>query len=490
MDHPVSDLNRPLAVPETLERARQLLAAGQSDQAETLCRQALLSAPDNGEILHALATIAAQRGDVARAVALLERATGTPSPPAEVFGFLCQLYRSLGRHDEARRAGREALRRPGHSARSAFNLAMVQVESKEFEEATTCLLHALALDPSFAPARLELGHVLLRNGEFKAGWQEYEWRFRLDHARDVLPKIKAPQWNGMRLPHGRILLIGDQGYGDTIQFARYIPLVSERVAEVVLGCCQELLPLISQLPGIHSAFVRWEDIPGFSVFCPLSSLPYVFGTELATVPGTTPYLKADPQKVARWSGRIRSAVGDTAFKVGIAWAGRPSHPNDRARTLRWSQLLPLTRIPGVALVALQKEIPASDRAEFPAGLGALDLSGELGDFGDTAAVIEACDLVVTIDSSAAHLAGALGKPVWLMLPWVPDWRWLLDREDSPWYPTLRLFRQPSRGDWTSTIARVAQELAALPRARQSGPAIAPAASPGGLPPIFRSQVPA
>jgi hypothetical protein len=225
--------------------------------------------------------------------------------------------------------------------------------------------------------------------------------------------------------------------------------LTQRVGEVVLGCCQELLPLISQLPGIHSSFVRWEDIPGFSMFCPLSSLPHVFGTELETIPASTPYLKADPEKVAAWSQRIRTAIGDGALKVGIAWAGRTTHPNDRARTLRWSQLLPLTRIPGVALVALQKEIPAVDRAEFPGGLGALDLSAELGDFGDTAAVIEACDLVVTVDSSAAHLAGALGRPAWVMLPWVPDWRWLLDREDTPWYPTLRLFRQPSRGDWTS-----------------------------------------
>ena len=489
MDHPVSDLSRPAGIPETLERARELLAAGQPEQAEALCRQALLTAPDHAEVLHALATIAAQRGEVARAIVFLERAAGTLNPPAEVFGFLCQLYRSAGRHDEARNAGREALRRPGHSARSAFNLAMVQVESKEFAEATTCLLHALALDPNFPPARLELGHLLLRKGEFKAGWLEYEWRFRLEHTRDALPKINAPQWNGMRLPNGRILLIGDQGYGDTIQFARYIPWVAQRVGEVVLGCCQELLPLISQLPGIHSAFVRWEDIPGFSVFCPLSSLPHVFGTELEGIPGATPYLKADPQKVARWSERIRGAVGDGKLKVGIAWAGRPSHPNDRARTLRWSQLQPLTEIPGVALIALQKEVPASDRAEFPNGLGVLDLSAELGDFGDTAAVIECCDLVITIDSSAAHLAGALAKPAWVMLPWVPDWRWLLDREDTPWYPTLRLFRQPSRGDWTSTIARVGQELAALQRAGR--PVAASAATSGSrLPPIFRSQVPA
>ena len=489
MGRPVADLGGQAAIPEALERARQLVAAGQLDQADALCRQALLAAPDHGEILYTLATIAAQRGDVARATVLLERAAGSPSASPEVFGFLCQLYRVLGRQEEARRAGREALRRPGHSARSAFNLAMVQVESREFEEATTCLLHSLALDPNFPPARLELGHLLLRKGEFKAGWLEYEWRFRLEHTREALPKINAPQWNGMRLPHGRILLIGDQGYGDTIQFARYIPRVGERVGEVVLGCCQELLALISQLPGIHRSFVRWEDIPGFSVFCPLSSLPHVFGTELETIPGATPYLKADPAKVARWSARIRAAIGDSPLKVGIAWAGRTSHPNDRARTLRWSQLLPLTRIPGVALVALQKEVPAADRAEFPGGLGALDLTAEIDDFGDTAATIENLDLVVSVDSSAAHLAGALAKPCWVMLPWIPDWRWLLDREDTPWYPSLRLFRQPSRGDWAATISRVANELAAVQRAGREALS-RPAPSANSMPPIFGSQVPA
>jgi Tfp pilus assembly protein PilF len=489
MDHPVSDPTRPTTVPEAVERARQLFAAGQLDQADALCRQTLLAAPDHGELLQMLANIATRRGEVARAIVLLERAAISPNASPEVFGALCRLYRVHGRLDDARTAGREAMRRPGHSASSAFNLAMVHVESREFEDAATHLLHALAIDPNFAAARLELGHVLLRNGEFKAGWLEYEWRFRLEHTRDVLPKINAPQWNGMRLPRSRILLIGDQGYGDTIQFARYIPWVAERVGEVVLGCCQELLPLISQLPGIHSSFVRWQDIPGFSVFCPLSSLPHVFGTELETIPGSVPYLKADPAKVARWSARIRAAVGDTALKVGIAWAGRPSHPNDRARTLRWLQLQPLTRIPGVALVALQKEIPAVDRSEFPVGFGALDLSAELDDFGDTAAVIENLDLVVTIDSSAAHLAGALAKPTWVMLPWVPDWRWLMDREDTPWYPTLRLFRQPAHGDWAATIARVAQELVAVQRAGREA-LLRPASSASGLPPIFRSHVPA
>ncbi len=315
MDHPVSDLSRPAAIPETLQHARQLAAAGQLDQAEGLCRQALLAAPDHADVLQTLAHIASQRGEGARAIVFLERAAGTPNPSGDVFGSLCHLYRAQGRYDEARNSGREAMRRPGHSARSAFNLAMVHVDSREFDEATTCLLHALALDPNYAPARLELGHVLLRMGEFKAGWLEYEWRFRLDHTRDALPKINAPQWNGMRLPRGRILLIGDQGYGDTIQFARYIPWVGRRVGEVVLGCCQELLPLISQLPGIHSSFVRWEDIPGFSVFCPLSSLPYVFGTELDTIPGSTPYLRptrrgspAGPSAFARRSATTRSRL--------------------------------------------------------------------------------------------------------------------------------------------------------------------------------------
>jgi hypothetical protein len=488
MGQDIADLAGQAAIPQSLERARQLAAAGQLDQADAICRQALLAAPDHGDVLHALATIAVQRGDGARAIVFLERAAANPAGSPEIFGSLCHLYRLQGRYDDARKMGQEALRRPGHSARSAFNLAMVLVESREFEEATTVLLHTLALDPEFAPARLELGHILLRNGEFKAGWLEYEWRFRLDHTRDVLPKISAPQWNGMRLPRGRILLIGDQGYGDTIQFARYIPQVGERVGEVVLGCCQELLALISQLPGIHRSFVRWEDIPGFSVFCPLSSLPYVFGTELETIPAATPYLKADPEKVGRWSARIRTAIGDSPLKVGISWAGRTSHPNDRARTLRWSQLLPLTRIPGVALVALQKEIPAADRAEFPGGLGALDLTAEIDDFGDTAAIIESLDLVVSVDSSAAHLAGALAKPCWVMLPWMPDWRWLLDREDTPWYPSLRLFRQPSRGDWAATVSRIANELAAVQRAGRE--ALSTPASSSRIPPIFGSQVPA
>src|SRR5579885_1038900 len=413
MPEPLAALGGQAALAETVERARQVLAAGQLDQAETLFRQALSLAPDQPEILHALANIASQRGDIARAAVFLERAAGSPTASPEIFGFLCQVYRVQGRLNAALAAGMEAMRRV--RARAAFNLGMAQVEARAFEEATNSLLHALALDPNFAPARLELGHLLLRNGEFKAGWIEYEWRFRLDHTRDSLPKINAPQWNGMRLPRGRILLIGDQGYGDTIQFARYIPWVTERVGEVVLGCCQELLPLISQVPGIHSSFVRWEDIPGFSAFCPLSSLPGVFGTEVNTIPAPTPYLSADPAKVARWSARIRSAVGDGPLKVGIAWAGRPSHPNDRMRTLRWSQLQPLTRVPGVALVALQKDIPASDRAEVPGGLGALDLSTEIGDFADTAAIIESLDLVITIDSSAAHLAGALSKPAWVLL---------------------------------------------------------------------------
>jgi len=465
MDQSAADTVRQSSLAEALERARQLIRAGNPGEADSLCRQLLIATPDHPDILHVLGTIALQKGEPARAIVLLERAALDPGASPEVYGFLCQLYRGEGRMGEALAAGREALKRRGHSPRAAFNLAAVHVESKEFDEATNCLLHALALDPNFAPARLELGHLLLRKGEFKAGWMEYEWRFRLDHTRDALPKINAPQWNGMRLPQGRILLIGDQGYGDTIQFARYIPRVAERVRDVVVGCCHELLPLISTVPGIMDCFVRWEDIPGFSVFCPLSSLPGVFGTEPDTIPASVPYLKVPPAKLSHWSARLAAAVGDRALRIGVAWAGRPSHPNDRARTLHWAQLLPLTRIPGVTLISLQKEIPATDRVAFPSGIAALDLTAELEDFADTAAVIENLDLVVTIDSSAAHLAGALGKPVWVVLPWVPDWRWMLDREDSAWYPTMRLFRQPSRGDWTSVIAQVARELEALARER-------------------------
>jgi tetratricopeptide (TPR) repeat protein len=451
------DQNVPLQTPapETLERIRQLIQSEQLAEADRVCRQVFRTGPDDVEILLSLARFASQNGEDQRATLLCEQAVATGRAGPGTYTFLCNLYRHDGRLEEALEMGRRALKLPGVAKGAPFILALVHRDLHEFDEAAHYLLEALALDSDYADARLELGQLLLRIGEFEAGWIEYEWRFAVDNMRGVLPKLDAPQWNGMRLPKDRILLIGDQGYGDTIQFARYIPRVRERVQEVLVACSRELLPLISGIPGIKECFVDWEHVPSsFGAYSTLSGLPRIFETKRNSIPTGVPYLKVDPAKVKRWSNRLLAAVDNRSLRVGVVWAGRPSHPDDRRRSLKWTQLRPLTRLKGVALISLQKEIPALDRPAFPGGSSVLDLSAELGDFGDTAAVIENLDLVVTVDSSVAHLAGALAKPVWVMLPWLPDWRWMLDRDDSPWYPTLRLLRQHRLGDWSEVIARV------------------------------------
>jgi tetratricopeptide (TPR) repeat protein len=454
MDQYVPHTTLQAPAPEALEHIRQLIQSKQLAEADRVCRQVFRTGPDDVEILLSLAAFATQNGEDQRATLLLEQGVATGQAGPGLYTFLCNLYRHDGRLEEALEMGRRALKLPGIAEGAPFHLALVHRDLHDFDEAAHYLLQALALDSNYADARLELAHLLLRKGDFEAGWIEYEWRFAVENMRGVLPKLNVPQWNGMRLPKDRILLIADQGYGDTIQFARYIPRVRERAEEILVACSQETLPLISTIPGVKECFVDWDDVPSYGVYCTLSGLPRIFETKRDSIPAGVPYLKVDPAKVKRWSDRLMAAVGNRLLRVGVVWAGRPGHPDDRRRSLRWTQLLPLTRLKGVALISLQKQIPTRDRPAFPGGSSVLDLSAELRDFGDTAAVIENLDLIVTVDSSVAHLSGALAKPVWVMLPWLPDWRWMLDRDDSPWYPTLRLVRQHRLGDWSEVIARV------------------------------------
>jgi hypothetical protein len=330
------------------------------------------------------------------------------------------------------------------------NYALALIDAGETDTAAACLVRAIGLDPSLANAHLALGELLLARGEMAPGWLEYEWRNRLEAARGTMPPVTSAAWNGMRLPRGRLLLVGDQGYGDTIQFARYIPLAAERCAEVVLACSPALAPLLAALPGVGQCHTRWDTIPGHAAHARLSSLPGLFGTELATIPAPIPYLLADPARVERWRDRVRASSG---LRIGIAWRGRPTHPNDHRRSMPLAAFATLAAIPGVELVSLQPELaevdrPAADR------IGLLQPEG-LADFGDTAALIGLCDLIVTADTAVAHLAGALGAPVWVLLPMPADWRWLVGRDDSPWYPGARLFRQGRAGEWDEVIAAVA-----------------------------------
>jgi hypothetical protein len=259
-----------------------------------------------------------------------------------------------------------------------------------------------------------------------------------------------------------VLLVGDQGFGDSIQFARYIPMVAERCGAVVVGCSPELAPLIAPMPGVTSVHTRWDEIPRHIAHCLLSSLPGVLGTELHTIPANVPYLTAVPELKAAWQERLAPLRASGRKLVGIVWAGRPTHPNDGRRSLPLDALAPLAEVEGVQLVSLQKPVLARDAERF-AALGLTDWSAELTDFNQTLAMLTQIDLVVTIDSAVAHLAGASGRPVWVMMPSPADWRWMHGRTDSPWYPTMRLFRQDRPGNWGHVLGEIIGGLAQFVR---------------------------
>jgi ADP-heptose:LPS heptosyltransferase len=227
---------------------------------------------------------------------------------------------------------------------------------------------------------------------------------------------------------------------------------------VILGCSAELAPLLTNIPGVSQYCHRWADIPGHAAHCRLSSLPYLFRTRPDTIPVQIPYMKADPVRIAHWRERLDATLPAGVKRIGLAWTGRPTHPNDRRRSMPLVQLATLADAGPAAFVSLQKPMPSRDRETMACFPGMTDLADDLTDFGETAALMENLDLVITVDTSMGHLAGALGKPVWILIPKAADWRWMLDREDSPWYPSVRLFRQQKPGDWDGPLARLRSAL--------------------------------
>ncbi len=275
------------------------------------------------------------------------------------------------------------------------------------------------------------------------------------------PALSEPRWDGQDL-HGRtILLLYEQGLGDAIQFVRYAPLVSQRGGRAVIQCQGELVRLLRSNPDLGKVIPLGATPPPFDVQCPLVSLPFVFRTDLRTIPASVPYLHPEPGLIDSW--RQQLALSSAGLNIGLAWAGNPLFREDRTRSIELRQLVPLGAVPGVSFYSFQKSSAADQAISPPPPMKLTPLGPELHDFADTAAALSLMDLVITTDTSIAHLAGALARPVWVMLQFVPDWRWLLDRNDTPWYPTMRLFRQTSLGDWPDVIDRVAKSLLAFPR---------------------------
>lgn len=475
-----------------LNRAQLLQRLGRVREALASFDLALALAPGNadtfnmrGNAHYALRSFAAALADYDRAAMLRDDA-------APIHNNRGNALRELGRHEEALAAFGRALGLSPDYADAHNNRGNAHLELNRINDALADYERALALKPDFADARVNRGNALhfldrdheaiasfdaaivlspqlaeahwnrglslLALGDFARGWPDYEWRWKRDS--ELKPRgFAQPQWRGEDLHGKSILLHAEQGYGDIIQFIRYLPMVVARGGKVVLEIPDDLKPLIGRIGGVTAIVRRGEPLPPFDVHCPLMSLPLAFGTTLATIPAPVPYLQAPAERLEQWRARL---AGTKAPRVGLVWSGKPTHKNDRNRSIPLTLLAPLLQTPGVTFVSLQKDYREADRAALAAA-PLLRLDGALADFADTAAAIAALDLVIAVDTAVAHLTGAMGKPLWLLLPAIGDWRWLQDRADSPWYPSARLFRQPRIGDWPSALADVKRELALFTR---------------------------
>jgi Flp pilus assembly protein TadD len=444
---------------QALTRAQAAAQAKRFGEAAGICNDVLTAVPDHPAALALLGIVSAMAGDPDRGIALLQKAIALRPGNAAWYAHLSSLCRATYRMDEALASGQESVRLDPNNPDHLVNMSLVFVDVDDRDRAVVCLLRALGLKHDHADGHLALAQTLLAAGDFEPGWMEYEWRNLTEAGKTTMPATTSAAWNGMRIPTGRLLLVGDQGYGDTIQFARYIPMAAERCQEIVLGCSAEMQPLLANIPGVTQFCHRWTDVPGHAAYSRLSSLPYLFHTMLDTIPTKVPYLKADPARIAYWRERLDAQLPAGVKRIGLAWTGRPTHPNDRRRSMSLTRLASLATAGPAAFVSLQKPIPPGDQATLSLFPGMTDIAGDLADFGETAAVMENLDMVITVDTAMGHLAGALGKPVWILIPKAADWRWLLQRTDSPWYPTARLFRQDKPGAWDEPILRLRDALA-------------------------------
>ncbi|MDR3515544.1 MAG: tetratricopeptide repeat protein [Azospirillaceae bacterium] len=434
---------------------------GRLPEAVISWRRALTVTPDSVEALNNIAQVLQAAGDPANAELLFKQALAHAPALAVLHGNLGLARKDQNNLDGAIAALRISLRLDDRRPVFHHNLGNALAQAGDFTAAIRHYDRALAQDPQLAETHTARALALLALGAFDTGWAAYEWRWRQAATTPFDRRFSARQWRGEPLDGATILLHAEQGLGDTLQFCRYVPMVVARGGRVILEVQRELVRLMATLSGGSAVIAVGDPLPDFTWQCPLMSLPLAFQTRRNDIPAAVPYLAADPARVAAWHQHWAAANLADRFKVGLVWAGnpRPGHPAasaiDRRRSITIDQCRNLATIPGIVLVSLQKGSRAAEAATLP---GLIDLSAALDDFVDTAAVIETLDVVVTVDTSVAHLAGALAKPVWVLSRFDGCWRWLRDRDDSPWYPTLTLYRQHRPGDWAEPLARLAADL--------------------------------
>jgi tetratricopeptide (TPR) repeat protein len=394
----------------------------------------------------------------AEALADIERAHGLDPASAEICNNAGAVLHRLGRDEDALIwFDRALLRRPAYVG-ALCNKGAALTHLHRFDEAIATYRRSRAIDPGHTEAEWALALLNLLRGNFEAGWAGREVRWKVPDLPIAHFDYMQPMWLGHGSVEGKTVLVHvDEGLGDTIQYVRYVALLAERGARVVLVVPASLCGLLSGLPGVAQCLPIGSELPAFDMYCPIGSLPLAFGTKLETIPSDVPYLPApDMARVQAWEARLGF---HDRLRVGLVWSGKPNHKNDHNRSVPLGILSELFDLDAV-FVSLQKDPSEDDRALL-ARSEVIDFTAELADFTETSALMSCLDLVISVDTSVAHLAGALGRPVWTLLPYTPDYRWLLERADSPWYPTMRLFRQGASRSYAELIARVRGELSAL-----------------------------
>jgi Flp pilus assembly protein TadD len=427
-----------------------LRGIGELDDAEEVLRAAVAERPEFVPALGNLGLVLCDLDRPAEAAAVLEKAAALNPQALEIHFAVAGAYSAMYRLEDAKASYRRAL----------------------------------ALRPDFVPTSWNLSHLELLTESFRAGWELFEARWQIEPLASRRWSGVQPQWTGEDLRGKTLYVFSEQGFGDTLQFVRYVPLAVERGARVILRVQPELVRLCATLTGVHDVGPTGGAPPECDFYCPIMSLPRAFGTTLGTIPGAVPYFAADRGAVERWRERLG---GGAPLRVGLVWSSGIRHYERSifyagvAKSMTLAQFAPLAGVRETVFYSLQKGEPGREAAHPPPGMRLVDLSAELKDFADSAALIEALDLVISVDTAAAHVAGALGKPVWNLIKYHACWRWLRDRTDSPWYPTMRLFRQPEPGDWTSVVDEAARALHELAAARRGAVA---AARPGLVARLF------
>jgi tetratricopeptide (TPR) repeat protein len=448
-----------------------LLEQDRLDEAAADFQQALRLQPDFVEALNNLGNVFLEQGKFAQAIAKYRNVLQLNPNFAAAYNNLGKVFLEQEKLADAVAILQQALRVSPDFAEAYNNLGLIHQEQGRIPEAIAYLQQALRLNPDYADAHKNLGMAWLLVGNWELGWPEYEWRLKTKG--EPRPNFRQQLWDGTSLSGKTILLHTEQGFGDTLQFVRFAQLVKQRGGTVLVNCQPALVPLLASCSGIDRLIAQGEALPDFDVHAPLMSLPGILATPLAAVSAKMPYLFADPKLVDHWRRELSEL--DT-FKIGIAWQGNPKYRRDRQRSIPLAQFAPLAQPEGIQLFSLQRgpgtEQLTASAERVPVTVLGGNLDEASGAFMDTAAIMRNLDLVITSDSAVAHLAGGLGVSVWLATPFAPDWRWLLQREDSPWYPTMRLFRQPEPRNWPAVFERMAIEL--RKHSRKKHPGVPPA----------------